>query len=98
MLASHQDNALCGARNLGGLSGTRSVNGFIGQHDRSDSYKFSLADERLLSINVGRLRARASVKLYDHKGKIISYAIPSCINSEAIETTLEAGKYYLSIS
>lgn len=97
MLASHQDNTLCGARNLGGLSGTRSLKGFIGQQDQTDCYKFTLADERLLSINVGRLRARASVKLYDHAGKTISHAIPSCINSEAIETTLEAGKYYLSI-
>lgn len=97
MLTSHQDNTLCGARNLGQLAGTRSLNGFIGKQDQVDCYKFSLADERLLSLSVGRLRASASVKLYDHKGKTIGRAIPSCISAEAIETTLEAGRYYLSI-
>ncbi len=97
MLTSHQDNTLCGARNLGRLSGTKSLNDFIGRQDRVDCYKFSLADERSFSIQVGRLRAAASVKLYNSKGATIRHALPSCINGEAIATTLEAGTYYLSV-
>lgn len=97
MLVSHQDNTLCGARNLGNLTGSKSLNNFIGKNDRIDCYKFSLADERLLAISIGKLRSRVDVDLYDYKGKKINNAAPSCINAEAIETTLEAGKYYLSI-
>ncbi|HEY9661024.1 MAG TPA: PPC domain-containing protein, partial [Allocoleopsis sp.] len=97
MLVSHQDNTLCGAHNLGYLTGTKSLNNFVGQDDRADCYKFSLADERLLSISIGKLRSRVDVTLYDYKGKKIDSGAPSCINAEAIETTLEAGKYYLSI-
>jgi hypothetical protein len=97
MSMSHQDNRLCGARNLGTLARTKSHNDFIGRQDRVDCYQFSLADERLLSIRIGRLRASADVRLYDYKGKMLERAIPSCINAEAIDTTLEAGKYYLKI-
>lgn len=97
MSISHQDNRLCGARNLGSLSGIKSHNDFIGRQDRVDCYKFSLADERLLSINVGRLRASADVRLYDSKGRTISRATSSCINADAIDTTLEAGNYYLKV-
>lgn len=95
---SHQDNFLCGAHNLGQLKSNNRWRGFIGERDRVDFYKFSLADASLVTLNLGRLRGSTNFKLLDDRGQVLLQGKRSCLTGEAIDTPLEAGRYYLRIS
>ncbi|GAB4298216.1 MAG: hypothetical protein Fur0025_36590 [Oscillatoriaceae cyanobacterium] len=100
-------NTLNTARDLGILSGSQTLNEFVGDVDTQDIYRFTLSNSSNLSINLQELSADADLQLIrdnngngvvDENDKIESSASPDNA-AEAISTNaLPPGTYFVAVN
>lgn len=98
MSISNKDNTLRGARNLGGLGGSRRINGRVGLRDKIDLAKFTLSDTSEFELTLGRIigRAGARVTLRNNGGSILQ-SFRSGASAKTFKSNLEAGTYYVGV-
>lgn len=99
MSISNKDNALRGARNLGDLSGSKRINGFVGQKDKLDLAKFSLSEVSEFGLTIGRVLGRSSsvrVTLRDSSGFVFQN-IKSGPKAKTLGGKLAPGTYFIGI-
>lgn len=98
MSISNKDNTLRSARNVGGLSGTRRINGFVGLKDKTDFAKFTLSEASEFGLTLGRVAGRASarVTLQNSQGVILQ-SFKSGVKAKTFRSDLAEGTYYIGI-
>ncbi|HEY9624941.1 MAG TPA: pre-peptidase C-terminal domain-containing protein [Crinalium sp.] len=91
------DNRLSGARKLGFLNGRKAVQGFVGLSDKIDCYSFKLTGRSSFKLVLNKLQNNVDVFLLQGR-KVISRSAKPGKKPEAINTTLEAGTYYIRVN
>ncbi|WP_172969732.1 Calx-beta domain-containing protein, partial [Microcystis aeruginosa] len=90
-------NSLGDARNLGILNGSQTLNDYVNAIDNNDYYRFELLKKSTFNLTVGALDADANIQLLNSSGLVVNSAIASLSEIGKINTTLEAGSYYLRV-
>jgi trimeric autotransporter adhesin len=90
-------NTLLTAKNLGVLTGTRSLQEFVGTTDPNDYYRFTLNSSSYLTLNLNGLSADGDVQLLNASGQQIAISNGPGVNAENIAASLAAGTYYIRI-
>src|SRR5687767_8304473 len=97
-MSSTRDNTLSTARNLGTLSGLRSVQDSLTTLDRVDYVKFQLGTRSRLTFSLNQLQRSANLKLLSRTGALITQVNqPPAGQGQAIARTLNAGLYYVRV-
>jgi len=91
------DNSLGQATNLGPLSGTRSIQNFVGSSDRNDYYRFDLSQASSFSLTLNGLSANANVELLTSSGALIRRSANGGTTAESISRALNAGTYFVRV-
>ncbi len=91
------DNSLGQATNLGALSGTRSIQDFVGSSDRNDYYRFDLSQASSFSLTLNGLSANANVELLTSSGALIQRSANGGTRAESISRSLNAGTYFVRV-
>ncbi|MEX0267734.1 S8 family serine peptidase [Leptolyngbyaceae cyanobacterium UHCC 1019] len=99
------DNTLPTATNLGGLTTSRTVTGFVGNTDADDFYRFTLSSDRSVGVFLDGLSADADIQLirdFNNNGivdssDVLAESIRAGSASEAIFNTLSAGTYFVRV-
>ncbi|WOD40809.1 pre-peptidase C-terminal domain-containing protein [Nodosilinea sp. E11] len=91
------DNSLSTAVNLGTLSGSRSLSGFVGSTDPNDYYRFNLTAPGDFRLTLNGLSADADVQLLNSSGSVIQSSTASGTTPELITRNLSAGTYYARV-
>ncbi|HEY9699900.1 MAG TPA: lectin-like protein [Trichocoleus sp.] len=96
MSLSNKDNSL---RKASSTSLGRPISGVLGQQDKIDFYKFSLAQAGDFSLSSGKLKARSSaqVRLLGGNGQVLAN-FNAGTRARTITNRLAAGTYYISVS
>jgi hypothetical protein len=95
-LSQSSDNRPKGARNIGVLNGNKAFQGFVGLKDKVDYYSFRLTGRSSFKLSLSQLQNNVDVALLQG-GKVISRSAKNNKKSESINTTLEAGTYYIRV-
>jgi hypothetical protein len=90
------DDRLSGARNLGVLSGTKTVRDSVGLKDRNDYYAFTLNGRSSFNLVLNKLKKNVDVSLIQG-GKTLFNSTRRGRKPESIAATLEAGTYYIRV-
>jgi Bacterial pre-peptidase C-terminal domain len=94
------DNSRSQAVNLGGLYrmfNNRNVTGFVGTSDTQDYYRFTVAENGVLNVNLGRLSADADLELISSTGAVIASSRKPGTASDFITSNITAGDYYIRV-
>jgi trimeric autotransporter adhesin len=95
--ADSAGNTLATAKNLGALTGTRSLQEFVGTTDPNDYYRFTLSSSSYLTVSLNGLSADGDVQLLNASGQQIAISNGPGVNAESITASLAAGTYYIRI-
>ncbi|MBD2460571.1 PQQ-dependent sugar dehydrogenase [Oscillatoria sp. FACHB-1407] len=98
-LSAYADAAgdtLSSAQDLG-IVGNASVQDWVGRSDRSDYYKFSVASASQLTVGLSNLASDANIQLLSGDGSVLQASTNPGTTTEAINTSLAAGNYYLHV-
>jgi hypothetical protein len=68
-----------------------------GRRDTDDYRKFSVSERSRFSLNLTGLKQNADVRLYDIDGTLLDTSTKGGKSNEKIDTTLEAGDYYVQV-
>ncbi|MEN9542023.1 MAG: hypothetical protein RLZZ459_2114 [Cyanobacteriota bacterium] len=90
-------NSRLTARNLGPLSGTRSLSDWVGSTDRDDYYRFDITQASSLSLVLNGLGADADLQLLSSTGALLGLSANGGNRADAISRTLDAGTYYARV-
>lgn len=92
------DDTMTGATDLGrvGAAGT-TARGDVSGSDVSDWFKFSLAGEADVSVDLTGLSADADVYLVDAAGGELGRSVNASDSDESLAATLAAGTYYVRV-
>jgi Bacterial pre-peptidase C-terminal domain len=104
MLTSYQhnlrsqlsDNRPGGARKVGTLNGTKAFQDVVSLRDKIDYYSFKLTGRSSFKLSLTRLQNNVDVFLLK-AGRVIDRAVKRGNKPEAINTTLDAGTYYVRV-
>jgi len=96
-IAIEQDNTLSTAYNVGTLSGSRNVTGWVGSTDYQDYYRFYVGTTSNFRLNLTGLSADADVQLLNSAGSVVQGSYWSGTGSELISRQLGAGTYYARV-
>lgn len=91
------DNRLSGARNVGTLNGTKAFRDSVGLSDRIDYYSFKLTGRSSFKLSLTQLQNNVDVFLLK-AGKVIGRAVKGGKKPETINTSLDAGTYYIRVN
>jgi hypothetical protein len=95
----HNDNALASAYEVGalggGAAGAQTFREFVGSDDTLDYYKFTVANNGTVNVNLSELRANADLQLLDGSGAVLASSVRTGTNAESIARTLAPGTYYV---
>lgn len=91
------DDRLSGARPIGQLSGSRVFRGAVGIGDKADFYSFRLSGRSSFNLVLNNLKNNVDVALIQN-GQILARSARGGKKPEAIDTTLDAGTYFVSVS
>ena len=94
---SLSDNRPRGARKIGALNGAKAFRGSVGLNDKIDYYSFNLTGRSSFNLSLSRLQNNVDVFLLK-AGKVIARSAKGGKKTEAINTTLEAGTYYVRVN
>jgi subtilisin family serine protease len=94
------DNNFATARNIGVLSKTRTLKGFVDKQDKIDFYKLTLSARSSFSLSLKRLSANAGISLFNaqNQGSALAKSNRLGKKNEQIIATLDAGTYYVRIN
>ena len=90
-------NTLAAARDIGILTTAQTFSDFVGSTDTNDYYKFTLAQNGYLSLNLNGLSSDADVELLNSSGGLIQRAAAGGLSAEVINRLLNAGTYYVRV-
>lgn len=97
-MSSTRDNTLSTARNLGTLSGLRSLQDSLTNLDRVDYVKFQLGTRSRLTFSLNQLQRTTNMQLLSRAGALIAqFNQPAAVRGQAIARTLNAGLYYIRV-
>jgi hypothetical protein len=85
-----------GARPIGQLNGSRVFRGAVGVKDKSDFYSFTLSGRSSFNLALNKLKNNVDVSLIKD-GKVVARSAKPGKKPEAINTTLEAGTYFVRV-
>jgi hypothetical protein len=91
------DDRIGSARSIGLLNGTKKFRDSVGVKDKFDYYSFSIAGRSSFNLKLDKLKNNVDVALIQN-GREIGRSARSGRKSEAINTTLEAGTYFIKVS
>ena len=91
------NNTFATATNLGVLTGSRTRSGNLRASDRLDTYRFRLTDRRNFSSALEGLSNDAELVLFNRNRRVIARSDNSGTTSEAIETNLGTGVYFVQV-
>jgi subtilisin family serine protease len=91
------DNSLGQATNLGALSGSRTIQNFVGSSDPNDYYRFDLTQASSFSLSLNGLSANANVELLTSTGGLIQRSANGGTRAESISRTLNTGTYFVRV-
>ncbi|MCH2050145.1 MAG: pre-peptidase C-terminal domain-containing protein, partial [Trichodesmium sp. ALOHA_ZT_67] len=87
-------NDLETAKDIGALT-TFNQTEWVGSFDVSDYYKFSLAEDSEVDLNLTGMNSNGQLYLYDSEGEVLTSSINDSNTDEAIITNLNPGTYYV---
>jgi hypothetical protein len=90
------DDRISGARNLGVLSGVRTIRDSVGSKDRNDYYAFTLNGRSSFNLSLNKLKNDVNVSLIQG-GKTLFNSNRKGRKSEKIAATLDAGTYNIRV-
>jgi Bacterial pre-peptidase C-terminal domain len=91
------DDRPSGARSIGQLNGSRVFRGAVGIKDKNDFYSFTLSGRSSFNLALNKLKNNVDVSLIQG-GKTLARSARGSRKPEAINTTLEAGTYFIKVS
>ena len=92
-------NTINTAQDIGALGATAvTKNDWVGDIDTDDYYKFSLAGNSTLNLNLSGLTQNADLYLYNSEGSEIGYSYQEGKTDESILTNLTTGTYYVLVN
>ena len=91
------DNSTATATDLGQLDGSTSVQGFVGTTDQRDVYRFELARDGELSLQLSGLSSDADIYILDANRSIIAESRNGGASSESIQGNVAAGEYFVAV-
>ncbi|WP_088890413.1 pre-peptidase C-terminal domain-containing protein [Leptolyngbya ohadii] len=93
------DNESNGARDLGALTETRTVQGSLSSRgkDFNDFYKFRLRARSSASVAVSEFQRNVDLRLLNENGKVVATSQNPDREEDAIGRTLEAGLYFVQV-
>jgi hypothetical protein len=91
------DDRPSGARPIGQLNGSRVFRGAVGIRDKNDFYSFTLSGRSSFNLALNKLKNNVDVSLIQG-GKTLARSARGGKKPEAINTTLEAGTYFIKVS
>lgn len=98
MSISRVDDTLAGAKNLGAIANSTGSNGFIGNSDKLDHFRFRLTSRSNVSLTLAGLTADADLFLLDRSGKAIAQSQRSERLSEQVRRVLNPGVYFVKVT
>ncbi|MCD8489797.1 MAG: DUF4347 domain-containing protein [Desertifilum sp.] len=90
-------NSLELAADLGVLTGSQSVDDFIGNADTDDFYSFRLETESLLNLDLQGLTGNAYIQLLDSQGNPIQEIAAADLALDEFAVSLAAGDYFVRV-
>jgi len=94
-IADNPGNTRDTAQNLGNLTAARNLSDFIGITDPNYYYCFTLNGNSTFSLEMNGMTANADIQILNSSGDVITTSTTGGLNPESIETTLNAGTYYV---
>ena len=91
------DNSTNSATDLGQLDGSRSVQGFVGESDQRDVYRFELVRDGEVSLQLNGLTSDADIYVLDASRSIIAESRNGGTSSESIQGNVAAGEYFVAV-
>jgi subtilisin family serine protease len=92
------DNTLVGARNLGLLSSTITIQNSVGSTDTQDYYRFTLNSTSHLNLSLTGMSNDADVQLLNSNGSIVATSTRGVRDDEAVNlAALGAGTYFVRV-
>ena len=90
-------NSTAGASDLGVLSGTESIDGWVGSTDANDYYRFVLTGGSNVSLVLGGLSSDADLQLLNSSGGVITGSYHGGVADDSVSVSLGAGTYYARV-
>jgi Calpain family cysteine protease/Bacterial pre-peptidase C-terminal domain len=90
-------NSLSEARNLGTLTGTQTVQDFVGSVDTNDYYRLTLDNSSNLSLTLNGMSANADVQLLDSNGNVMQSSLKTGTTTDSLSANLNGGNYYVRV-
>lgn len=97
-LIGDPDGTIATARDLGVVTGPRSITGSLANLDRDDYYRIELPAPTDLSLSLTMNRPDADLRLLNSEGEVIAGSTRRGRRTESIRATLAAGTYYIRVS
>ena len=94
---SDPDGTIQTARDLGVLTGPRTVTSSLGNLDRDDYYRIELPAPAELRLSLTMNRPDADLRLLNSQGQVIAASMRRGRRAESIRATLAAGTYYVRV-
>ncbi|NGZ28194.1 MAG: hypothetical protein G8345_15040, partial [Magnetococcales bacterium] len=91
-------NTLSQAQNLGTLNQSTNINGWIGNSDPVDLYRFALAGEATINLNLTGLNSNADIYILDDQGTEWFSSTLNGTQNEQISAWLDTGTYYIKVN
>jgi len=85
------------AENLGLIEGVTSFSDWVGPSDSDDFWRFELASEATVTIEMSGLSSDIDIVLEDDFGSVLNSSAAGGNDDEFMESTLEAGVYYVRV-
>lgn len=89
-------NNLDTAKDIGALT-TFNQTEWVGSFDVSDYYKFSLAEDSTVNLNLTGMNGNGQLYLYDNEGEQITYSVNEGNADEVLNLNLNPGTYYAGV-
>ncbi len=95
--AADPGNKLSTAKNLGTISRLQVLHGRVGGKDPGDMFKFTVAHNKVLKINLSELQANADVAILNSRGRRLALGHQPGIFIERPTKLVGPGTYYVQV-
>ncbi len=85
------------ALDLGNITSTSTANGQVNFYDRLDVFRFEIAGDGMVNVDLNRLRSNADLIVFAASGHAIESSRLSGRNSESVQLELLAGTYFVGV-
>src|SRR5207237_2610767 len=90
-------NTLGTARALNITTSPQIFNDYVDSLDTNDYYSFTFTSRSTLNLSVNGMSGDADVQLLNSSGQYLQGSTRGSTNPESINTTLDAGTYYIGV-